>query len=386
MTDTRYLIVGGGLTATPLPGGSARSTPTGDISLVPRRAIRRTPGRRSRRGSGRAMPSDTVWRAPPSLGVDERVGRGSSRSTSTAHRRPTTAATSTRTRSCCSRPAAARAGFPSEGDEVVYFRTLDDYHGSEDRRSGAGVVGSAAGSSARRSRRRSRERLQGDDGVPGARDRLADLPGLLSAFGQGVLREQGDRGGSRRSVTRVERGRGVAFGRRGTLEADAVVAGLGIEPNVELARTQAFRSTNGIVVDTGVASAGRGRVRRGRRRPFPGAPDSGRRASSTRTTRRATAGGWARTWPAPPSRTITCRSSTPTCSTSATKRSASSTPGTDDRRHGRARIEGRRLLPRPDRRPRGALLWNRFGEVDAARELIAAGEPIARDALAGRVR
>ena len=34
-----------------------------------------------------------------------------------------------------------------------------------------------------------------------------------------------------------------------------------------------------------------------------------------------------------------------------------------------------------ERRPRGALLWKRFGQVDAARELIRAGEPITSDAL-----
>ena len=32
-------------------------------------------------------------------------------------------------------------------------------------------------------------------------------------------------------------------------------------------------------------------------------------------------------------------------------------------------------------RPRGVLLWNRFGQVDAARELIRAGQPVTRGAL-----
>jgi NADPH-dependent 2,4-dienoyl-CoA reductase/sulfur reductase-like enzyme len=38
-----------------------------------------------------------------------------------------------------------------------------------------------------------------------------------------------------------------------------------------------------------------------------------------------------------------------------------------------------------ERRPRGILLWNAFGQVDAARELIRAGEPVQRGALAARV-
>jgi hypothetical protein len=35
----------------------------------------------------------------------------------------------------------------------------------------------------------------------------------------------------------------------------------------------------------------------------------------------------------------------------------------------------------PELRPRGVLLWNRFGQVDAARELIRTGRPVTRGAL-----
>jgi 3-phenylpropionate/trans-cinnamate dioxygenase ferredoxin reductase component len=38
-----------------------------------------------------------------------------------------------------------------------------------------------------------------------------------------------------------------------------------------------------------------------------------------------------------------------------------------------------------ERRPRGILLWNVFGQVDAARALIRAAEPVEPGALAGRV-
>jgi 3-phenylpropionate/trans-cinnamate dioxygenase ferredoxin reductase component len=39
-----------------------------------------------------------------------------------------------------------------------------------------------------------------------------------------------------------------------------------------------------------------------------------------------------------------------------------------------------------DGRPRGALLWNRFGELDPARELIRAGVPLSPISFAGRAR
>jgi hypothetical protein len=38
-----------------------------------------------------------------------------------------------------------------------------------------------------------------------------------------------------------------------------------------------------------------------------------------------------------------------------------------------------------DGRPRGVLLWNVFGQVDAARELLRAGEPVVAGALTARV-
>jgi 3-phenylpropionate/trans-cinnamate dioxygenase ferredoxin reductase component len=39
-----------------------------------------------------------------------------------------------------------------------------------------------------------------------------------------------------------------------------------------------------------------------------------------------------------------------------------------------------------ERRPRGILLWNRFGQLDEARELIREGKPVGRGALAARAR
>ena len=39
-----------------------------------------------------------------------------------------------------------------------------------------------------------------------------------------------------------------------------------------------------------------------------------------------------------------------------------------------------------ERRPRGVLLWNLFGEVDVARDLIQAGKPFTSGALGERVR
>ena len=159
------------------------------------------------------------------------------------------------------------------------------------------------------------------------------------------------------------------------LEADAIVAGLGIEPNVELA------------ADAGPAGRERHRRRRirARRRTedvfaagdvarFPVAALGGELRVEHEDHAKSHGRRSARTWPAPPSPTTTCRSSTPTCSTSATRRSASSTRGWTRSPTGMSSArEATIYYLDHERRPRGVLLWNRFGQVDAARELIRAG-------------
>ena len=169
-----------------------------------------------------------------------------------------------------------------------------------------------------------------------------------------------------------------------TLEADAVVAGLGIEPNVELAAEAGLPVANGIVVDDFRAgSAGREDVfAAGDVARFPVAALGGDRRVEHEDHAKSHGGWSARTWPAPTSPTTTCRSSTPTSSISATRLSASST-----RAHGRSSswassaTKGLVYYLDGEGRPRGVLLWNLFGRVDEARELIRAGEPIQQGAL-----
>ena len=117
---------------------------------------------------------------------------------------------------------------------------------------------------------------------------------------------------------------------------------------------------------------------------FPSARSARRCGSSTRITRTRTARPSARTWPARPRRTTTCRSSTPTSSTSATRRS-----GEVD-----SRLEVVEDWQEPNRKgvityvedgkPRGVLLWNVWDKLDDARELIRGPErePLPSSALA----
>ena len=106
-------------------------------------------------------------------------------------------------------------------------------------------------------------------------------------------------------MTGIERhGARSSLGDGRTLEADAVVAGLGIEPNVELAPRPGLPVANGIVVDAFGRVGGREDVfAAGDVARFPVAALGGRAARRARGPRQEPRHGRsARTWPAPPSR------------------------------------------------------------------------------------
>ena len=217
------------------------------------------------------------------------------------------------------------------------------------------------------------------------------FPPSSSAALDDYYRERGVEVLPEASVTRdraARRRRRVTLGDGRALEADAVVAGLGIEPNVELAAEG--------------RSAGRERHRRRRVRaasaagrtssPPATSPASrfprstARCASSTRTTRRATAARSARTWPAP----AEPYDHLPFFYSDLFDLGYEAVGELDSRLETVAELgeldeQGIVYYVDGERRPAGVLLWNQFGQVDAARELIRAGKPVAKGALGERV-
>ena len=143
---------------------------------------------------------------------------------------------------------------PFGGDNVIYFRTLGDYRrlraltdgSSRFLVIGGGFIGSEI-AAALTTNGCQVTMVFPDPGI-GARIFPADL----SAFVTDYYRDKGVEVLTETSVTGIERTGGVARvttkdGR--TLEADAVVAGLGIEPRTELAATAGLPVEDGIIVD-----------------------------------------------------------------------------------------------------------------------------------------
>lgn len=141
-----------------------------------------------------------------------------------------------------------------EGGRVIYYRTLDDYHalhgairaGMRVAVIGGGFIGSEIAAALAMNDCKVTQ-LVGEDAI-GARV----YPVALAAFVTDYFRGKGV---NVRTGARVTGGRvsdeGVTLALQGGAHAEAelVVAGLGITPNVQLARDAGLKTGNGIVVD-----------------------------------------------------------------------------------------------------------------------------------------
>jgi NADPH-dependent 2,4-dienoyl-CoA reductase/sulfur reductase-like enzyme len=392
MERTRYLIVGGGMTADAACRGIREGDPDGKIVLVaeePHPPYARPP---LSKALWKGDNESTIWLGTEALRVDLRtdrkiVGLDPEKRTATDSKGETLK---------YERILFATGGRPRRlpfgGDDIVYFRSLDDYRrlretaegGAKYLVIGGGFIGSEI-AAALSMNGRAVTMVFPDDAV-GARIFPRDLAASITDYyrGRGVEVVAGA------SVIRLDRSAGklsatLSNGR--TVEADTVVAGIGIEPNVELASSAGFPVANGIVVDAHGRVGGRedvfaaGDVARfpvpaldgemrvehedhakthgrivganmaGAHQPYDHLPffysdlfDLGYEAVGELDSRLQTIADW-------------------------------SEPGR----------EGIVYYLDDERRPRGILLWNLFDQVEAARDLIRAAEPLELRALRERV-
>ena len=252
--ETKYLIVGGGMTADFACKGIRGVDADGVIVLVGEE--RHPPYARPplSKALWKGKDEGIIWHGTAELGVDLRLGRRVVE-LDLEHR---VATDDHGERYRYERLLLATGGRPRRlpfgGDDVIYFRTLDDYRrlrtladaGAKFVVIGGGFIGSEIAAALT---------INGcavtmvfpDRGV-GARI----FPSALSTAVTDLYRERGvellhgvavsgiERNGEQMRVT-------LADGR--LLEADAVVAGVGIEPNVELAESAGLPVENGIIVD-----------------------------------------------------------------------------------------------------------------------------------------
>ena len=250
MAAYRYLVVGAGMTGDSACRGIREHDESGSIGVFG--AEEHEPYARPplTKGLWTGKEESSIWRGTPNLGVELHPGvriTGLDLDTKTvtddAGREHT-----------YEKVLLATGGTPRQlpggGDGVIYYRTLDDYRHLREL-AGDGVRAAVIGGGFIGSEIAAALAMNGcnvtivfpDPGI-GARLFSAPLPSFVNDYyrekGVTVLAEELVAEASGNSVTTKD---GT------TVDADVVVAGLGIVPNTELAETAGLQVDDGIIVD-----------------------------------------------------------------------------------------------------------------------------------------
>ena len=249
-----YLIVGGGMTADAAARGIRKEDGSGTIAIVG--AESHAPYNRPplTKALWKGDPLDSIWRKTEETGAALVANRRIVKLDPEGKRATDDAGDGYQYRTLLLATGGRPRRFRAAPDEVIYFRTLDDYHRVRERADqgasfvvvGGGFIGTEL-AAALRMQGREVTLIVKEDGL-GARLYPAGLSRWLADY----YREQGVDVLLGRTVERVEPRDGrlvVSVGQGEPVRADVVVAGLGIEPNVDLARDSGLEADNGIAVD-----------------------------------------------------------------------------------------------------------------------------------------
>jgi len=252
--SVRYLIIGGGMTADAAARAIRESDPSGSIGIVsddPHPPYNRPP---LSKGLWKGDDPEKVWRGTDKIGVELRLARHA-----TAVNTKQKLVTDDRGNVVSYEKLLLATGgtprrLPMQTGQIIYYRTFDDYLrlralANEKLRFavlGGGFIGSEI-AAALRLVGRDVTMLVPEDGI-GARVFPADLSHFLVDY----YREQGVDVQTGEGLAGLQQSAGKVVVRTThgkEIPADVIVAGLGIQPNVELAEQAGLRVENGIVVD-----------------------------------------------------------------------------------------------------------------------------------------
>ena len=249
-----YLIVGGGMTADAAARGIRERDTKGSIGIVgadPHPPYNRPP---LTKGLWKSDAPDSIWRKTEEAEVDLHLGRRV-RTIDAAGRRVTDdRGTAYEYRRLLLATGGEPRRLPGAPEGVIYLRTLDDYRATRelaDRGAGFVVLGGgfigAEIAAALRMQGRNVTMIVPGQGLGGR-----VFPVELSRFLVEYYRERGVRMQVGESAERVERrdGRFIVHAQAsGAIVGDTVIAGLGIVPSVDLARQAGLTVSDGIEVD-----------------------------------------------------------------------------------------------------------------------------------------
>ena len=249
-----YLIVGGGMTADAAAHGIRKEDPKGTIGIVaaePHPPYNRPP---LTKGLWKGDDPESVWRKVGETGAELMLGRRAVKLDPEARRVTDDRGTAHEYGALLLATGGRPRRFRDAPEGVIYFRTLDDYRktrgladgGARFVVVGGGFIGSEIAAAIRMQGRDVTMIVQ-EEGL-GARV----FPPALSRWLVDYYREKGVTVRLGETVDRIESrdGKFQVGSAKGTpMTGDAVIAGLGIEPEVELARQAGLTVSNGVNVD-----------------------------------------------------------------------------------------------------------------------------------------
>jgi 3-phenylpropionate/trans-cinnamate dioxygenase ferredoxin reductase component len=246
----RYLIVGGGMTGDSACRGIREHDDAGSIGLFG--AESHAPYARPplTKGLWTGKEESSIWRGTPDLGVELHEGRRIVELDLDSR----TVRDDSGQEHAYEKLLLATGGTPRQlpggGDGVIYYRTVDDYRRLRGI-AGDGVRAAVVGGGFIGSEIAAALSMNGCEVTivfpdPGIGARL--FPAGLSSFVNDYYREKGVTVLAEELVEDVSGG-SVRTKSGATIDADVVVAGLGIVPNTELAEAAGLEVDDGIVVD-----------------------------------------------------------------------------------------------------------------------------------------
>lgn len=387
MQHYRYLIVGGGMTADAACRGIRGEDTAGSIGLVSAEAhppYARPPLSKKLWLGG---AEDSVWRGTADIGVDLVLGRKIVSLDLDARRATDNAGEVYAYEQLLLATGGAPRRLPFGGEDVVYFRTLDDYRrlrqlavpGARIVVVGGGFIGSEIAAAL------AQNGCAVTMIVPEARIGARIFPSELSAFVTDFFRGKGVDVLTGETLTEIESGNPLraVTGEGRVLEADAIVAGLGIQPATDLAAAVGLAVDDGIVVDQFGHAGGRDDVFAAgdvARFPIPALGGHARVEHEDHANTHGSRVG------ANMAGAAVAYDHLPLFYSDLFELGYEAV-GEVDARHetlahwSEPHRSGAICYTDADRRPRGFLLWDVWGRVDAARELIRAGKPVSKETL-----
>lgn len=254
MKAYKYLIIGGGMTADAAVRGIRQLDKDGEIGLIgkdPNPPYNRPP---LSKGLWKGKSLDSIWRRTQDFNVDLHLGRNAlsidpqvkvvrdDRGMEYGYEKLLLAT------------GGMPRTLPFDTEDVIYFRTLDDYrklrelssHGKHFGVIGGGFIGSEIAAALNMNGERV-TMLFPESGIGGY-----TFPAELSAYLNDFYRQKGVEvipGVDVISLSKQGDAYQLGLDNGENIDVDAVIAGIGIQPNVELAKSSGLDVDDGIVVD-----------------------------------------------------------------------------------------------------------------------------------------